>query len=264
MNGSKAMKHLIRLFSLLLLTTVALHAEIKTEEVEYRDESTVLQGYFAYDDAVAGPRPAVMIVHEWYGHGPYVRRRARELAQLGYLAFANDMYGKGVYAKSHEEAGKLAGAVKGDNKLMRRRAAAGIEAMKKHKLADASKLAVMGYCFGGATALELARAGADLKGAVSFHGSLETPNPGQTKDVKAKILVMHGADDSFVNPSVPAFQDEMRRAKADWQMIFYGGAVHSFTVAEAGNDPSKGMAYNEAADRRSWQAMKDFFAEIFR
>jgi dienelactone hydrolase len=136
--------------------------------------------------------------------------------------------------------------------------------MKKHKLADASKLAVIGYCFGGATALELARAGADLKGAVSFHGSLETPNPGQTKDVKAKILVMHGADDSFVNPSVPAFQDEMRRAKADWQMIFYGGAVHSFTVAEAGNDPSKGMAYNEAADRRSWQAMKDFFAEIFR
>ncbi|MEK7859592.1 MAG: dienelactone hydrolase family protein [Elusimicrobiota bacterium] len=253
------------LYALLpLLLAVSSHAAIKTEVVEYKHDDKVLQGYFAYDDQVKGKRPAVFIVHEWYGHGPYARRRAEQLAKLGYLAFAGDMYGKGVFAKNHEEAGKLAGGVKGDYTLWLSRGLAGLAAMKNHPKADPDKLAAMGYCFGGGTVLALARAGVDLKGVVSFHGSLDTTHPAGPGGVKAKILVLHGADDGFVNAAVPAFQDEMRKAKADWQLVSYGGAVHSFTVKEAGDDPSKGMAYDEAADRRSWQAMKDFFAEIFR
>lgn len=252
------------LLLLALLLPAMSQAAVKTEEIEYRLGDSVFSGYFAYDDALAGKRPAVMVVHEWWGHGPYAQRRARELAALGYLAFANDMYGKGVYAKTHEEAGKLAGAVRGDRQRMRALAGAGLEAMKKHKKADTEKLAAIGYCFGGTTVLELARAGTDIRGVASFHGSLETPSPDLTKDVKAKVLVLHGAEDLRVGAGLSGFQDEMRRAKADWQLISYGGAVHSFTVKEAGDDPSKGAAYNEAADKRSWLALKTFLSEIFR
>lgn len=158
----------------------------------------------------------------------------------------------------------LAGALRGDRKLMRARALAGVERMTAHRLAAPGKSAAIGYCFGGSTVLELARGGADLKAVASFHGSLDTPMPAATGAVKARVLVLHGAEDGFVNPAVPAFQDEMRAAKADWQLISYGGAVHSFTVKEAGDDPSKGMAYNEAADRRSWRAMRDLFEEVFQ
>lgn len=240
------------------------HSAVKTEAVDYKHGKTVLQGYFAWDDSIEGRRPAVFVVHEWWGHGPYARRRAEMLAKLGYLAFAGDMYGKGVYAQTHEEAGKLAGAVRGDRKLMRARALAGVEHMTAHRLAAPGKSAAIGYCFGGSTVLELARAGADLKAVASFHGSLDTPMPAAPGAVKARVLVLHGAEDGFVNPAVPAFQDEMRAAKADWQFISYGGAVHGFTVKEAGDDPSKGMAYNEAADRRSWRAMRDLFEEVFQ
>jgi dienelactone hydrolase len=239
-------------------------AAVKTEEVDYRHDDLVLQGYFAYDDAVQGKRPAVMVVHEWWGHGPYARKRAEQLAGLGYLAFAADMYGKGVYADDHEKAGKLAGAIRSDRAIMRERALAGVDFMRKHRLADPARLAAVGYCFGGTTVLELARSGADLKGVASFHGALDTPAPEATRSVKAKVLVLHGGDDSYVNASVPAFQEEMRRAKADWQMISYGGAVHSFTVPAAGDDPSKGMAYDASADKRSWRAMKDFLEEVLK
>ncbi len=245
-----------------LFAAVPATAAIKTEEIVYRHGDLELQGYFAYDDKFAGTRPVVMVVHEWWGHGPYSRRRAEQLAALGYLAFANDMYGKGRYARTHEEAGKLAGVTRGNRALMRERAWAGVEAMKSHRLADPARPAAIGYCFGGTTVLELARGGADLKGVVSFHGSLDTPDPEATKGIKAKILVLHGADDVRVGPEIPNFQGEMRRVNADWQFVSYGGAVHSFTVREAGNDPSKGSAYNEAADRRSWQAMKSFLKEV--
>lgn len=253
------------LSALALLALLAMPADsaVKTEEVEYRHGDLTLSGYFAWDDSVKGPRPAVMVVHEWWGHGAYSRRRAQQLARLGYLAFANDMYGKGVYASDHEEAGKLAGAVRGDRALMRSRALAGVEALRRHKLADPARVAAIGYCFGGTTVLELARAGAELRGVASFHGSLDTPNPASPGSVKAKVLVLHGADDAWVQPAVPAFEGEMRAAQADWQLVSYGGAVHSFTVREAGGDPSKGAAYNAAADRRSWQALEAFLKEIF-
>lgn len=245
-----------------LLTAVPAAASIKTKAVEYKHGDVVLQGWAAWEDGFKDRRPGVLVVHEWWGHGPYARKRAEQLAKLGYTAFAVDMYGKGVLAKDHEEAGKLAGAFFGDRKLMRERALAGLAELKKLPFVEESKLAAIGYCFGGTTVLELARAGTDLKGVASFHGNLATPSPAAEKP-RASILVLHGSDDNFVNSGLPAFIEEMRKAKADWQLIQYGGAVHSFTVPEAGNDPSKGMAYNKEADKRSWAAMKAFFEELF-
>lgn len=239
------------------------HAALRTETVSYKHGDVALEGALVYDDSSKKPRPGVLVLHEWWGHGPYVRKRAEELAKLGYVAFAADMYGKGIYAKSHEEAGALSGAFRKNRQLMRERALVGLEVLRKNPRTNAKKLAAIGYCFGGTSALELARAGTALAGVVSFHGGLDTPNPETTTGVKAKILVLTGADDKFVSSSIPAFEEEMRKAQADWQMISYGGAVHSFTVKEAGNDPSKGMAYNEKADRRSWQAMQDFLREVF-
>ena len=239
-------------------------AALKTSEVDYKQGDTVLQGYFAWDDSYKGRRPGVLVVHEWWGHGPYARRRAEQLAGLGYLAFANDMYGKGKTAKTHEEAGALSGPLRSDRKLMRERAMAAVEVLRKNPLADPARIAAIGYCFGGTTALELARMGADLKGVASFHGGLDTPTPAEPGAVKAKVLVLQGAEDKWTMTGLPAFEDEMRAAKADWQVLTYGGAVHSFTVKEAGDDPSKGMAYDAAADRRSWAALKDFLAEALK
>lgn len=246
-----------------LLSASPAWTAIHTEFIDYKHGDAKLQGYLAYDDAVKGPRPGILVVHEWWGQGPYVQRRAEELAKLGYIAFAPDMYGKGVYAKTHEEAGKLSGAFRSDRQLMRDRALAGLEILKKNPLTNIKRLAAIGYCFGGTTALELARAGTDLAGVVSFHGGLDTPHPEATHNVKAKVLALVGAEDKFISAGIPGFEDEMRKAGADWQLITYGGAVHSFTVREAGHDMSTGMAYNEAADRRSWQTMQDFFREIF-
>jgi dienelactone hydrolase len=170
-----------------------------------------------------------------------------------------------VRPKDHDEAARVSGIYFKDRSLMRARAQAGLQILKNHKLTDKNHLAAMGYCFGGTTVLELARSGADISGVVSFHGNLSTPHPEDAKNIKAKVLVFQGSEDPFVPQEVVlSFQDEMRKAGVDWQMVIFGGAVHSFTVPEAGNDPSKGMAYNEKADKRSWEMMKLFFKEIFR
>ncbi len=256
------MKKLLLAAVLALVASLTANARIQTKAIEYKDGDVVLQGYAAWEDGFRDSRPGILVVHEWWGHGPYARRRTEQLAKLGFTAFAVDMYGKGVYAKDHEEAGKLAGAFFGDRAAMRRRALAGLEQLKKLPFVDLKQLGAIGYCFGGTTVIELARAGADLKGVVSFHGNLATPVPA-TETPKASILVLHGADDAFVNPGVPGFLDEMRKSKADWQFVQYGGAVHSFTVPEAGTDTAKGMAYNKVADRRSWEAMHSFFDALF-
>jgi len=240
-------------------------AEVKAEVVEYRHGDVVLEGYLAYDDAFPGKRPGVLVVHEWMGHNPYVRKRADQLAGLGYVAFALDMYGKGVRAKDAKEAAALAGKYKGDRPLMRARAGAGLDVLRKQARVDPSRLAAIGYCFGGTTALELARGGADLVSVVAFHGGLDTPTPGDARNIKGKVLALHGGDDPFVPmKQVEEFQEEMRKGGVDWQFVSYGGAVHSFTNPEAGSDNSKGAAYNERADRRSWEAMKAFFAETLK
>ena len=250
--------------ALLLLFAADARAALKTQAVEYRHGATVLEGYLAYDDAVAGKRPGVIVVHEWMGLNPYARKRAEQLAGLGYVAFALDMYGKGVRAKDRTEAAALAGKYKGDRALMRARAAAGLDVLRKNPMTDPARVAAVGYCFGGTTVLELARSGAPVAGVASFHGGLDTPAPQDAAKIKGKVLVLHGADDPSVPPAqVAAFEDEMRKAGVDWQLVAYGGAVHGFSNPDGGNDNSKGYAYNEKADRRSWEAMKALFAEIF-
>lgn len=250
-------------FAVAVLLAAPAAAKLRTKTVEYKDGDVTLEGYAAWDDGFKDKRPGVLVAHEWWGFGPYARKRADMLAKQGYTAFALDMYGKGVYAKDHETAGKLAGAYFNDRAAMRKRALAGLEQLKKLPFVDDSKLAAIGYCFGGTTVLELARAGADLKGVASFHGNLATPTPAADTP-KAKIIVFQGAADKMTLPAVPGFQEEMDKVRADWQLVEYAGAAHSFTVPEAGGDPSTGMAYDKRADERSWRALQDFFAEIFK
>ncbi len=238
-------------------------AKVETRSIQYKDGSTLLRGTLAWDDSFPGKRPGIVLFHEWWGHNAYADRRAAEVAKLGYVVFAADMYGKGVLLTDPKKAAAMAGRFDKDRALMVRRALAGLAVLKRQPDVDTSRLAAMGYCFGGGVALQLARAGVDLKGVVSFHGDLSDPDP-QDDHIKAKVLAMQGADDPYFGPkAVDAFEDEMRKAGADWQMVVYSHAVHGFTNPANGDDPSRGVAYNAEADRRSWQAMKDFFAEIF-
>lgn len=247
------------------LACLSVQAAVHTETVTYEQGGTTLEGYIAYDSAVQGPRPAVLVIHQWKGLTDYEKKRCHMLAELGYTAFAVDIYGKGIRPATTAEAGKLAGQYKSDRALLKARVNAGLDALLKSGKATPNKVAAIGYCFGGTTALELARSGASVAGVVSFHGGLSTPTPAEAQKIRCKVLVLHGAEDPYVPATeVAAFQDEMRSASVDYQLTAYSGAVHSFTHWEAGSDKSKGAAYNEAADRRSWQAMKAFFAEILR
>ena len=258
------MKYLLLAF-LATSLTMSGNAKIVTQTVDYKDGDTVLEGYLAYDDSIKGERPGVLVVHEWMGLGDYEKGRAVQLAKLGYVAFAADIYGKGIRATNPQEAGSLAGKYKNDRQLLRERVNAGLDELKKNKMVDTKKIAAIGYCFGGTTVLELARSGADIAGVVTFHGGLDAPDPDDGKNIKCKVLICHGADDPFNSAeNIKALQDELRKGNVDWQMIYYGGAVHSFSNPKAGNDNSRGAAYNEKADKRSWQAMKDFFNEIFK
>ena len=239
--------------------------ELVTKEIEYRHGDVVLEGYVAWPKDAKGKLPGVLICHQWMGPSPYERMRAEETAKLGMVAFALDIYGKGVRPKDAPEAAKLATGYKSDRALLRARALAGLEALRKVDVCDASKIAVMGYCFGGTTALEVARSGAEVTGAISFHGDLSSPTPDDARKIKGKVVAFHGADDPFVPAAqVAGFEEEMRKAGVDWQLVAFGGAVHSFTLKGAGNDNSKGSAYNEKADLRSWEMYRGFLAEIFR
>lgn len=240
-------------------------SEIVFKPIEYKQANTVLEGLSVYDDAVRGKRPAVLVVHQWKGLGNYEKKRAEMLARLGYNVFAADIYGKGIRPQTPPEAGAEAGKYKNDRALLRARVGAGLKVLAKHNLTDSKRIAAIGYCFGGTAVLELARSGADIAAVVSFHGGLSSPTPADAKNIKAKVLALHGADDRAVPATeVAAFEDEMRQGGVDWQLTAYGGAVHAFTDWGAGNDNSKGAAYNERADRRSWEAMKQFFAEVFK
>lgn len=251
-----------------LLILVALcataFAKVQTKLVEYKLGDTTMEGYLAWDDAIKGKRPGVLVVHAWMGLDDNAKKRADMLAGLGYVAFAADVYGKGVRPASVDEAGKLAGQLKKDRKLLRERVNAGFAELLKQPNVDAARTAAIGFCFGGTTVLELARSGTKLGGVVTFHGGLDSPAPADAKNIKSKILVLHGAADPYEQPAdFTAFQKELSDAKVDWQLISYGGAVHCFTDQTAGTDPSKGCAYDPVADARSWAAMRAFFEEIF-
>lgn len=246
-------------------STLASNAAMHTETVDYKEGDTTLEGFVAYDDAIQGPRPGILVVHQWMGLTDYEKMRAEMLAKLGYVAFCADIYGKGVRPKNTQEAGQQAGKYKRDRQLLRARVNAGLAALRQQPQIDQKRVGAIGYCFGGTTAIELARSGADIAGIVSFHGGLDSPTPADGKNIKCKVLVCHGADDPFSSPQdIAAFENEMRHGDVDWQLIKYGGAVHSFTQPSAGNDNSKGAAYNAKADKRSWEAMTQFFNELFK
>lgn len=258
------MKTFIAAVLLAALTGFA-HGEIKLESIEYKQGEVTCEGVVAYDTTVQGKRPGVLIVHQWKGLTAYERKRAEMLAGLGYAVLCADIYGKGVRANNPKDAAALAGKYKGDRALLRARVNAALEQLKKLSMVDTKRTAAMGYCFGGTTVLELARSGADVAAVVSFHGGLNTPNAADAKSIKGRVLALHGADDPYVPAlEVSAFEEEMRKANVDWQLVAYGGAVHSFTDWNAGGDNSKGAAYNEKADKRSWEAMKVFFAEVLK
>jgi dienelactone hydrolase len=239
-------------------------AKLHQQTVDYHQGDAVLSGYLAYDDSFAGLRPAVLVFHHWTGIDDYIRGRTDQLARMGYVAFAGDIYGKGVRPANSTEAGILSGKYRADRQLMRKRAQAALDTLRLMPRVDVKRIAAIGYCFGGGVALELARSGADILGVASFHGTLDTPHPEDAKNIKAKILVMQGTDDPVAPiKAIGDLEDEMRNGGAKYQINLYGGAVHSFTQPMAGNDPKTGNAYNPEADRRSWQAMKDFFAELF-
>jgi dienelactone hydrolase len=249
---------------MLLLFAFSASAQIHTETVTYKIGNDDFEGYLAYDESIQGTRPGVLVFHEWTGPQAYERTRAEQLAKLGYVAFVPDIYGQGVRPTTPETAGAEAGKYRGNRPLMRDRARAGLDQLKSNKLVDPGRIAAIGYCFGGTVALELARSGADIAGVVSFHGNPDTPDPDNTQNIKAKILLLHGAADPFVSKEALAkFEDEMHKASVDWRMIKYGGAVHGFTNPKNDKDPSDGLAYDESADRRSWQDMQQFFNEIF-
>ncbi|WIE64172.1 dienelactone hydrolase family protein [Curtobacterium sp. MCLR17_036] len=238
-------------------------ADIRVEPVHYDHEGTDLLGVLAKDAAVAGPRPAVLVVHDWHGVNEHVEARVTMLARLGYVAFGADIYGAGV-RPGDDTAGQVAGSFYQDLPLLRARATAGLERLRQDPEVDPSRIVVMGYCFGGSTALELARTGADLVGAVSFHGGLIAHDPADVSAVRAKLLVLTGGADPIVpDEAVHAWQDEMRTApEVDWQVVTYSGAMHAFAVP--GTDaPDHGAQYQERADRRSWQALRVFLAEVF-
>lgn len=246
--------------------TLALSAlpALAGQSLVYLDGSTPLEGYLAEPAGGSGARPGIVIIHQWMGVTDHERRTADELAKLGYVALAADIYGQGVRPSNPKEAAAQAGRYRGEDRtLYRSRIRAAVETLKARKGVDGERLAVIGFCFGGSGALEAAWAGLPVKGVVSFHGGLKA-GAGTSGPIAAKVLVCHGADDPSVPPTeVAAFQDEMRRAKADYTFIAYAGAVHAFTQREAGDDPSKGAAYQEAAARRSWEHMKVFLQEIF-
>jgi dienelactone hydrolase len=247
-----------------LAFTLPAAAGVNTEVVEYKQGDVVLQGYLAYDESLTGKRPGILVVHDWLGVSGETTMRVEMLAGLGYVAFAADIYGKGVRPKNGQEAMAEAGKYYQDRTLWRARAKAGLDFLASRPEVDPSRLGVMGYCFGGGTSLELARSGAPVKGVVSFHGSLSTPTPEDARNIKGNVLVLHGAEDPYVKQAdVTAFMDEMRKGGVDWELVQYSGAVHAFTIKREGTDNSKGAAYNAQADRRSWEAMKNFWNEVF-
>lgn len=241
-------------------------AKLVAKDVDYTAQGKPMQGYLVYDDARAKPgqTPGILVYHAWMGIGKHEKEWANKLAGLGYIAFAPDIYGKGIRPANPDAAGKQATLYRNDRALMRGRATAGLQYLQGQALVNKHQIGAIGFCFGGGVALELARSGAPVVGTVSLHGNLDTPHPADAKQIKGKVLALHGADDPFVKADqVAAFKKEMADAKVNFQFKAYAGAVHAFSDPYAGNDPKQGAAYNAAAAAQSWKDMTAFFAGIF-
>jgi len=260
----------MKIFALLLSALACAmnaSAKIVTRAVPYEHGGVKLEGYLAYDDEKCSAEhkaPGVLVIPEWWGLNDYPKSRAEKLAALGYVAFAADMYGAGVVTGDKTEAGKLAGQFYG-RPLMAERAQAGLEQLVQTGLVDSGRVAAIGYCFGGGTVQALAFSGAPLKGIVSFHGSLIAPSAEQAAKTKAKLLICHGAIDPFVaKEDIEKFKAAVDAGKLDYQFISYAGAIHAFTNPKADEHHIDNIKYNEKADKESWQAMKDFLAEVLK
>ncbi len=248
----------------LLLTAFPAHAAVVSTTVTYQQGGQALQGYLTWDDAVAGRRPGILVVHEWWGLNDYARSRARQLAGLGYVAFAPDMYGVDKVTEHPSQAGEWMKTITKNVDFWRQRALAGLAVLKDSDLVDPDRVAAIGYCFGGSTVQQLAYAGANIRGVVSFHGSPLLPEDGDAARVKAKILLFHGAQDPFTPPEkLQEYISGMNASGLDWQLLIFGGARHSFTNPGADAKGMEALAYSPSADRRSWEYMKVFFDEIF-
>jgi dienelactone hydrolase len=244
-----------------LAAAFAAQAKIVEKNVDYPYNGMTMKGYLAYDDAKSGPRPGVLVVHEWWGLNDYIRMRARQLAEMGYVAFAPDMYGDGKTTRDPKEAGALSGAVRQKGELAPR-ARAGLEVLRKQSNLDAKHIGAMGFCFGGSTVLALAYSGEPLGAAVTFHGSLFVPDETQRTQIKAPLLILHGEKDTFIKPeTITELKQVLDANKVDWYMVTYANSVHAFTNPDADSFKIPGIGYNEKAARRSWEEMQRFFKE---
>lgn len=261
------MKRILISFALLCLSASAL-AAVQGKEISYTADGTTLKGWIAYDDAAKGKRPAVLVVHEWWGLNAYARKRANMLAESGYVALAVDMYGDGRQAQHPDEAGKFVSEIAKNRPVAKARFEAAMDLLRKQQNVDAGKLAAIGYCFGGGVVLNMAREGADLKGVAAFHGGLATDTPAQAGKVKARVRVFTGADDKMIPAAqVEGFKQEMEAAGVDYKVVSYPGAMHSFTNPDAdelGKKFNMPIAYNAAADRDSWERLQSFLRTIFK
>jgi dienelactone hydrolase len=246
------------------LTLAPPRARVQTREVEYRQGDTVLKGFIAWNDGARGRRPGVLVVHEWWGLNQHARNQARRLAEAGYVGFALDMYGNGTVTTHPQDAQAFVGEVTKDPAALAARFNAALAELKRDPHVDTTRIAAIGYCFGGAVVLGMARSGADLAAVVTFHGALATQAPAQPGKVKARILVLAGGADPFVPPEqVEAFKKEMQAAGARFEVVSYPGAKHGFTNPDAASYGMEQLAYDAAADRQSWAAMLKLFREVF-
>lgn len=255
------------MISMLVYLASTAQAEIHSEVVNYQIAGQPFQGYLSYDDAIKGKRPGVLVVHEWWGHNAYARKRADMLAKMGYTAFALDMYGKGKLAEHPDDAQKFMQATLADMKVAEARFNAARKFLQQQPTVESNNIAAIGYCFGGGTVLHMARIGEGLAGVVSFHGSLATKTLAQPGQVKAKMLVLNGADDPFVTAEqIAALKQEMQRAGAELRFVNYPGVKHSFTNPDAddvGKRFNMPLVYNAEADKDSWQRMQVFLEQVF-